>query len=54
MQLLHIIATPRAHYSNTLHISNAFIDGLRAKHHDVHVDVLDLFERFACGSRRQY
>lgn len=45
MKLLHIIATPRGDASNTLHISNAFIDGLRAKYQDVHVDVLDLFDQ---------
>jgi FMN-dependent NADH-azoreductase len=44
MKLLHIIATPRSHASNTLRISNAFLEGLYAKYPDLEVEVLDLFD----------
>ena len=44
MKLLHIIATPRSHASNTLRISNAFLEGLYAKYADLEVEVLDLFD----------
>lgn len=44
MKLLHIIATPRSHASNTLRIANAFLEGMYAKHPDLKVDVLDLFD----------
>lgn len=43
MKLLHIIATPRASESRTLHISQAFLEGLQAQYVDLRVDVLDLF-----------
>lgn len=43
MKLLHIIVTPRNHGSNTLRISNAFIEGLYAKYNDLTVESLDLF-----------
>ena len=45
MKLLHIIATPRANESNTLRTSNAFINSLRAKHADLSVDVMDVFNQ---------
>ena len=44
MKLLHIVATPRAHESNTLRVSNAFIDSMRAKYADLDVDVVNLFQ----------
>ena len=44
MKLLHIIATPRSHASNSLRISNAFLEGLYAKYADLEVEVLDLFD----------
>jgi FMN-dependent NADH-azoreductase len=44
MKLLHIIATPRIHNSNTLRISNAFIEGLFARYEDLDVEALDLFD----------
>ena len=43
MKLLHIIATPRAHESNTLKVSTAFLDGLIAKHKDLQVETIELF-----------
>ena len=43
MKLLHIVATPRGHESNTLKVSNAFIDSMRAKYADLDVDVINLF-----------
>ena len=45
MNLLHIIATPRERSaSNTVKISNAFLDGMRASYPDLHVEELNLFE----------
>ena len=44
MKLLHIIATPRIHSSNTLRISNAFLEGLYARYDDLNVESLDLFD----------
>lgn len=41
--LLHIIASPRAGESNTLAISNAYLDGLKASHPDLLVQEIDLF-----------
>ena len=43
MRVLHIIATPRAQGSNTLRVSDAFLDGLRARYTGVTVDVVDLY-----------
>ncbi len=43
MKLLHIIATPRGHASNTIRISNIFLEELYAKYEDLNVEVLDLF-----------
>lgn len=44
MRLLHIIATPRSHESNTIRISNVLIEELYAKFEDLSVKVLDLFK----------
>jgi len=44
LKLLHILATPRSHNSNTLRVSNAFLEGLYAKYPDLQVEVLDLFD----------
>jgi FMN-dependent NADH-azoreductase len=44
MKLLHILATPRSHSSNTLRISNAFLEEMYAKYPDLKVEVLDLFD----------
>ena len=44
MKLLHILATPRSHASNTLRVSNAFLEGMYAKYPDLEVEVLDLFD----------
>jgi FMN-dependent NADH-azoreductase len=43
MKLLHIIATPRGHASNTIRISNTLLEELYAKYDDLSVEVLDLF-----------
>lgn len=43
MKLLHIIATPRERASNTLKVANVFLESLQAKHTDLQVDVIDLF-----------
>jgi len=44
MRLLHIIATPRGHESNTTRVSNVFIEALYARYDDLTVGVLDLFK----------
>jgi len=44
MRLLHIIATPRGHVSNTLRVSNALLEELYIKYSDLSVTVLDLFK----------
>jgi FMN-dependent NADH-azoreductase len=44
MKLLHIMATPRSHNSNTLRVANAFLEGMYAKYPDMEVEVLDLFD----------
>ncbi len=45
MKLLHVIATPREHGSNTLRVANAFVESMRAKYPDLSVDVVDLFNQ---------
>lgn len=45
MKLLHIIATPREHKSNTLRVANAFLESLHAKYTDLSVHVVDLFNQ---------
>ncbi len=45
MKLLHIIATPRAHDSNTLKVANAFLESLQSKHIDLKVDEMNLFNQ---------
>ena len=44
MRLLHIIATPRGHESNTTRVANVLIEELYAKYEDLKVEVLDLFK----------
>lgn len=44
MRLLHVISTPRGTGSNTLRISQVFLDTLRDEHPDVTVETLDLFQ----------
>lgn len=44
MRLLHIVATPRAHESNTIRISNVLIEELYLKYEELDVRVLDLFK----------
>lgn len=44
MKVLHIVATPRGDQSNTLRVSEAFLNSLRAQRDDVTVDVVDLFD----------
>lgn len=43
MRLLHIIATPRGHESNTARVSNRLLEELYDKYDDLTVNVLDLF-----------
>lgn len=44
MRLLHIVATPRSHESNTIRISNAIIEELYAKQDNLQIKILDLFK----------
>jgi FMN-dependent NADH-azoreductase len=43
MKLLHVIATPREHESNTLRVADAFLESLHARYADLSIDVLNLF-----------
>jgi FMN-dependent NADH-azoreductase len=45
MKLLHIIATPREHESNTLRVTKAFLESLHGRYTDLIVDVVDLFNQ---------
>lgn len=45
MKLLHVIASPRGESSNTLRVSQAFLDVLEATHADATVKVVDLFNQ---------
>src|SRR4051794_22777239 len=45
MKILHIIATPRGHESNTVRVSNAFIERLHECYLDLQVEELNLFQR---------
>src|SRR2546421_1129410 len=44
MRLLHIIATPRGHESNTSRVANVLIEALYVRHEGLTVEVLDLFK----------
>ncbi len=43
MKLLHLVASPRGEQSNTMRISQSFLDGLAASHADVEVETVDLY-----------
>ena len=43
MKLLHVIATPREHESNTMQVANALLESLHAKYADLSVDTINLF-----------
>jgi FMN-dependent NADH-azoreductase len=43
MKLLHVIATPREHESNTMRVANALLESLHAKYADLSVDTINLF-----------
>jgi FMN-dependent NADH-azoreductase len=45
MQLLHVVATPRAADSRTLRISYPFLESFRAECPDAQIETLDLFTR---------
>lgn len=44
MKVLHIIATPRNNQSNTLRVSQAFLEVLSAHHENLTVEIVDLFD----------
>jgi len=44
MKVLHIIATPRIPKSNTLRVSNSFIEGLYSRYNDLEVEAFSLFD----------
>lgn len=43
MKLLHLVASPRGETSNTMKISQSFLDGLAANQEDVEVETVDLY-----------
>jgi FMN-dependent NADH-azoreductase len=43
MKLLHIIATPREHESNTMRVATAFLDSLHARYPDLSAETINLF-----------
>jgi FMN-dependent NADH-azoreductase len=43
MKLLHVLATPREHESNTMQVATAFLESLHAKVADLSVDTIHLF-----------
>lgn len=43
MKVLHVLATPRPDQSNTLPITDAFIESLRSSNGHVEIDVVDVF-----------
>ncbi|HUP15250.1 MAG TPA: NAD(P)H-dependent oxidoreductase [Acidimicrobiia bacterium] len=43
MNVLHVVATPRAASSNTLRVADAFIEALTEEDLDCAVETLDLF-----------
>lgn len=43
MKLLHLVASPRGESSNTMTISQAFLDGLTEHHEGVEVETVDLY-----------
>jgi len=43
MNLLHIVSTPRGLSSNTVRVSNAFVEAMHDKYDDLSVTTLDLF-----------
>jgi FMN-dependent NADH-azoreductase len=44
MKLLHIIATPRENESNTLRVSDVFLQDMQTRYPELVVDVIDLFQ----------
>ncbi len=45
MKLLHIVATPREDHSNTLCVSQAFLESMNARYPDLKVEEFNLFDR---------
>ena len=45
MKLLHVIATPRGHESNTLRVADVFVESMHARYPDLSVDLVDLFNQ---------
>ncbi len=43
MKLLHIIATPREHESNTIQVANTFLESLQIKCPELTIDTINLF-----------
>jgi len=43
VKILHVVASPRGEQSNTLRVSQAFLDSLAAQRDDIEVEVVDLF-----------
>jgi FMN-dependent NADH-azoreductase len=45
LKLLHIVATPREDHSNTLRVSQAFLESMHARYPDLKVEEFNLFDR---------
>ena len=43
MRVLHIVATPRSDASNTLQVSEAFLDAVEASRQDAEIETIDLY-----------
>jgi FMN-dependent NADH-azoreductase len=43
MKLLHIVASPRGSQSNTLRVSETYLESLAAQHPGIEIDTLDLY-----------
>ena len=43
MKVLHVVATPRSDVSNTLRVSEAFLDALGSQREDLQIETIDLY-----------
>ena len=43
MKVLHVVATPRSDGSNTLRVSESFLDAIRAQRDDLEIETIDLY-----------
>ena len=43
MRVLHVVATPRSDTSNTLRVSEAFLDTLEVRRPEIEIEPIDLY-----------